>query len=65
MIVPLNEYDFLKRALVAHAAKEAVVCGDIRLTYAELGDRVKRWAGAMQSLGSPTLTVPPKSLVPA
>jgi fatty-acyl-CoA synthase len=51
MIVPLTEYDFLKRALVAHAAKEAVVCGDIRLTYAELGDRVKRWAGAMQSLG--------------
>ena len=31
MIVPLNEYDFLKRALVAHASKEAVVCGDPRL----------------------------------
>ena len=51
MIVPLNEYDFLKRALVAHAAKEAVVCGSVRLTYAELGSRVRRWANAMRMLG--------------
>jgi fatty-acyl-CoA synthase len=51
VIVPLNEYDFLKRALVAHAGKEAVVCGDLRLTYAEFGERVNRWANMMRALG--------------
>ncbi len=51
MIVPLNEYDFLKRALAAHATKLAVVSGDLRLTYAEFGERVNRWANAMRSLG--------------
>jgi len=51
MIVPLNEYDFLKRALVVHADKEAVVCGSLRLTYREFGERVNRWANAMRALG--------------
>lgn len=51
MIVPLNEYDFLKRALVAHSTKEAVVCGHTRMTYAEFGERVNRWANLMTSLG--------------
>ena len=51
MIVPLNEYDFLKRALVAHGAKEAIVCGDLRLTYTQFGERVRRWANAMRALG--------------
>lgn len=51
MIVPLNELDFLKRALVAHASKEAVVCGDVRLTYSQLGQRVNSWANAMRKLG--------------
>jgi len=51
VIVPLNEYDFLKRALVAHSSKEAVVCGDTRLTYGQFGERVNRWANAMRALG--------------
>jgi fatty-acyl-CoA synthase len=51
VIVPLNEYDFLKRALVAHSSKEAVVCGDTRLTYGGFGERVNRWANAMRKLG--------------
>ncbi|HWO02247.1 MAG TPA: fatty acid--CoA ligase [Blastocatellia bacterium] len=51
MIVPLDEYDFLKRALVVHADKEAVVCGDLRLTYRQFGERVNRWANAMLGLG--------------
>ena len=51
MIVPLNEYDFLKRAIVAHSSKEAIVCGDVRLTYSEFGERVNRWANAMSDLG--------------
>lgn len=51
VIVPLNEYDFLKRALVAHSNKEAVVCGDTRLTYRQFGQRVNQWANAMRGLG--------------
>lgn len=51
MIVPLNEYDFLKRALTVYGDCEAIVSGDLRLTYRQLGDRVKRWAHAMRALG--------------
>jgi fatty-acyl-CoA synthase len=51
VIVPLNEYDFLKRALAAHATKEAVVCGKTRLTYRQFSERVNRWANLMASLG--------------
>lgn len=51
MIVPLNEYDFLKRAVVAHAGKEAVVCGETRLSYGQFAERVYRWANLMRSLG--------------
>jgi fatty-acyl-CoA synthase len=51
VIVPLNEYDFLKRALVAHSNKAAIVCGDVKLTYRQFGERVNRWANLMRSLG--------------
>ena len=51
MIVPLSEYDFLKRALVAHSTKEAIVCGDARLTYRQFGERVNCWANSMRKLG--------------
>jgi fatty-acyl-CoA synthase len=51
VIVPLNEFDFLKRALVAHSNKEAIVCGDTRLTYRQFGERVNRWANSMRNLG--------------
>ena len=51
MIVPLSEYDFFKRALVVHADKEAIVSGDLRLTYRQFGERVYRWANLMRSLG--------------
>ncbi len=51
MIVPLNEYDFLKRALAVYGDYEAVVSGDLRLTYKQLGERVNRWANAMRDLG--------------
>jgi fatty-acyl-CoA synthase len=51
VIIPLNEYDFLKRALVAHSNKEAIVCGNTRLTYRQFGERVNRWANAMSKLG--------------
>jgi fatty-acyl-CoA synthase len=51
MIVPLSEYDFLKRALAVFPEQEAVVCGSHRFTYREFGARVNAWAHAMHSLG--------------
>jgi fatty-acyl-CoA synthase len=51
VIVPLSEYDFLKRALAVHSTKPAVVCGGVRLTYKEFGDRVNSWANAVRGLG--------------
>ena len=51
MIVPLNEYDFLKRALAVYGNQEAVVSGNLRLTYDQLGERVNRWVNLMRSLG--------------
>ncbi|MCI0523667.1 MAG: long-chain-fatty-acid--CoA ligase [Acidobacteria bacterium] len=51
MIVPLNEYDFLKRALAVYGDCEAIVSGDLRLTYNQFGERVNRWANLMRSLG--------------
>jgi len=51
MIVPLNEYDFLKRALAVYSDCEAIVSGDLRLTYRQFGSRVNRWANMMRALG--------------
>ncbi len=51
MIVPLNEYDFLKRALAVYGDCEAIVSGDLRLTYNQFGGRVNRWANLMRRLG--------------
>ncbi len=51
MIVPLNEYDFLRRALAVYGDQEAVVSGDLRFTYKQLGERVNRWANLMRSFG--------------
>ncbi|MBO0798214.1 MAG: long-chain-fatty-acid--CoA ligase [Blastocatellia bacterium] len=51
MIVPLNEYDFLKRALAVYGDSEAIVSGNLRLTYRQLGERVERWVHAMRELG--------------
>ncbi len=51
MFIPLNEYDFLKRAIAIYPQREAVVCGDVRLTYHQLGQRVNAWAHVMRSLG--------------
>jgi len=51
VIVPLNEYDFLKRALAVYGDQEAVVCGEQRFTYRQFGARVNAWAHAMRGLG--------------
>jgi acyl-CoA synthetase (AMP-forming)/AMP-acid ligase II len=51
VIVPLNEYDFLKRALAVYGDCEAIVSGGLRLTYNQFGERVNRWANLMRGLG--------------
>ena len=51
LLVPLNEYDFLKRALAVYGQCEAVVSGELRLTYNQFGERVNRWVNLMRSLG--------------
>jgi fatty-acyl-CoA synthase len=50
LIVPLNELDFLRRALTVYGDKEAVVSGELRLTYRQFGARVNAWAHAMRAL---------------
>jgi len=51
MIVPLNEYDFLKRAVTVYPECAAVVCGSDRFTYSQFNDRVNRWANVMLGCG--------------
>ncbi len=51
MIVPLNEYDFLKRAVTVYGDSEAVVCGEHRFTYKQFNARVNQWANLMRNFG--------------
>ena len=51
METPLTPLDFLRRARKLHGTREAVVDGDLRLTYAEFGDRCDRWSAALARLG--------------
>jgi long-chain acyl-CoA synthetase len=41
----------LRRAVQVGADRTAVVCGDVRLTYAEMWERTRRLAGALRGLG--------------
>jgi long-chain acyl-CoA synthetase len=41
----------LRRAVQVGAGRTAVVCGDVRLTYAEMWERSRRLAGALRGLG--------------
>jgi len=51
MQVPLLVDDFLRRGVQTYAEKTAVVDGDLRFTYAELGLRVNRLSNALLGLG--------------
>ena len=51
MEVPLTPLDFLRRARKLYADREAVVDGDVRLTYRQFADRCDRWSSALQMLG--------------
>jgi len=51
MEIPLTPLEFLRRARKLHSAREAVVDGALRLTYAEFGSRCDKWSSALQRLG--------------
>ena len=51
METPLSPVDFARRTRRLHAEREAVVDGELRLTYRQFFDRCDRWSAALQGLG--------------
>ena len=51
METPLSPLDFARRTRRLHADREAVVDGELRLTYRQFFDRCDRWSAALQGLG--------------
>jgi fatty-acyl-CoA synthase len=51
METPLTPLDFARRARKLYGAREAVIDGNLRLTYAEFGERCDRWAAGLARLG--------------
>ena len=51
MEIPLTPLEFARRTRKLYPQHEAVVDGDLRLTYAEFFDRCDAWSSALQTLG--------------
>jgi acyl-CoA synthetase (AMP-forming)/AMP-acid ligase II len=51
MEVPLTPLEFARRTRRLHGGREAVVDGDLRLTYEQFFDRCDRWASALAAMG--------------
>lgn len=51
METPLTPLDFARRARKLYGEREAVVDGDLHLTYGQFFDRCDRWAAVLQNLG--------------
>src|SRR5258706_3498612 len=51
MELPLTPLEFARRARRLYPQREAVVDGDLRLTYREFFERCDRWSAALQRLG--------------
>jgi fatty-acyl-CoA synthase len=51
METPLSPLEFARRARKLHGRREAVVDGNLRLTYAQFGERYDRWSVALAKLG--------------
>ena len=48
MELPLTPLEFARRTRRLYADREAVVDGDVRLTYAQFFDRCDRWSQVLQ-----------------
>src|SRR5437773_6436889 len=51
METPLTPLDFARRARKLYGEREAVVDGELRMTYAQFFDRCDRWSSVLQRLG--------------
>jgi fatty-acyl-CoA synthase len=51
METPLTPIELFRRARTLYGNREAVVDGDLRLTYAQFAERCDRWSAALQALG--------------
>src|SRR5437667_655928 len=51
METPLAPLDFARRTRRLHGDREAVVDGDLRLSYEQFFDRCDRWSKALQGMG--------------
>ena len=51
MELPLTPLEFVRRTRKLYAEREAVVDGDLRLTYEQFFERCDRWSNALRSLG--------------
>ena len=51
METPLTPLEFMRRTRRLHPQREAVLDGDLRLTYAQFFDRCDRWSAALQEMG--------------
>ena len=51
METPLTPIDFARRARKLYGDREAVVDGELRLTYEQFFDRCDRWSRILQGFG--------------
>ena len=51
METPLTPLEFARRTRALYGGREAVVDGELRLTYAQFFERCDRWSAALQRLG--------------
>src|SRR3981081_1267312 len=51
METPLTPLEFARRSRKLYPKREAVVDGDLRLSYEQFFDRCDRWSAALQALG--------------
>ena len=51
MEIPLTPMEFARRTRRLYAGREAVVDGELRLSYRQFFDRCDRWSNALQQLG--------------